>query len=363
MRRALRLALRGKGHTSPNPVVGAVIARNGRIVGEGWHRRSGEAHAEVIAIAAAGRAARGATLYVTMEPCCTYGRTPPCTDAILHAGIRRVVVGALDPNPRHHGRGIRILRRMGVRVEAGLLGGEASALNADFEKFITTGRPFTTVKAAMSLDGKIASAGGDSRWISGLAARGHAHRLRLWTDAVLVGRNTVERDDPLLTSRRAKKPVKIPWRIVLDSGGRIPLDRKLFKTPGASKTIVAVTGRAPRSKLARFEAIGARVIRCASRDGGVSLGDLWKRLGRMGIMSVLVEGGGETIASVLREGLADRIALTVSPKIIGGRRAPTPVGGEGVARVADALRVRGLSVKRVGEDFLLEGHIAPRPKR
>lgn len=360
MRRALDLARRGKGFTSPNPAVGAVIVRGGRVVGEGWHRRAGAPHAEVAALRRAGGRARGATLYVTLEPCCTWGRTPPCTGAILRAGIARVIVAARDPNPRHNGRGLRILRRAGVDVREGLLREEAAVLNEDFAKHVATGLPFTVVKCAMSIDGKIASASGRSRWISGDASRRRAHEMRMRSDAVLVGRETVVRDDPALTARLPRGRGRVPWRVVLDSGARLPLDSRLLDPASARRTIVAVTGRAPRSRIARIEALGARVLRCPATGGRVSIRSLWRRLGRMGIMSVLVEGGGETIASVLDAGVADRYAAFVAPKLIGGRGAPTPVEGKGAGSVSRALRLGLIEVTRLGGDLLLEARVLPR---
>lgn len=357
MRRALALARKGKGCTSPNPAVGAVIVRGGRVVGEGWHRRPGTPHAEVIALRRAGRAARGGTLYVTLEPCCTWGRTPPCTDAILRAGIASVVIAARDPNPRHDGRGMRLLRRRGLDVREGVLGAEAAALNEDFEKYVTTGLPFTIVKSAMSVDGKIATVHGRSRWISGPASRMRAHALRMRADAVLVGRTTVVRDDPALTARPTGRRRGGPWRVVLDSGANIPLDSRVLRPAAARGTIVAVTRRASRAKIGRIEARGARVLRCPARGGRVSIRALWRRLGRMGIMSVLVEGGGETIASVLEAGVADRYVTFVAPKIIGGRCGPTSVGGPGVRRIADALRIGRIEVTRLGEDLMLEAPV------
>jgi diaminohydroxyphosphoribosylaminopyrimidine deaminase / 5-amino-6-(5-phosphoribosylamino)uracil reductase len=358
MRLALRLATRGKGRTSPNPAVGAVVVKGGRVIGRGWHRRSGEAHAEVRAIAQAAGAARGATMYVTLEPCCTYGRTPPCTDAILRAGLKKVIVAALDPNPRHHGRGIALLqRRRGVLVKVGLLNREASALNEDFAKYITTGLPFTTVKVAMSLDGKIATVRGDSRWISGIESRRRSHRIRFCSDAILVGRRTVERDDPHLTARPEGRVTKVPWRIILDSKAEIPFGSNVLKPPDVSKTVIAVTGRAPRGRIARLEALGARVIRCPTRRGRVSLRSLWRRLGRMGVMSVMVEGGGETIASALEAGVVDSVMIFIAPAIIGGRGAPTPVGGAGIKRIADAIPLSSVAVARCGDDILIEGRV------
>jgi len=363
MRLALRLANRGKGRTSPNPAVGAVVVKGGRVIGRGWHRQSGEAHAEVRAIAQAGGAARGGTIYVTLEPCCTYGRTPPCTDAIVRAGVKKVIVAALDPNPRHHGRGIALLRRSGALVRDGLLSREASALNEDFAKYITTGLPFTTVKVAMSLDGKIATVRGDSRWISGTESRRQSHRTRFFSDAILVGRRTVERDDPSLTARPEGRVAKVPWRIILDSKAKITLGLNVLKPPDVSRTIIAVTNSAPRGRIARVEALGARVIRCPARRGRVSLRSLWRRLGRMGVMSVMIEGGGETVASALEEGVVDRVMVFVAPTIIGGRGAPTPVGGDGIKRIADAIPLSSVAVERCGDDVLIVGYVSYGRKR
>jgi diaminohydroxyphosphoribosylaminopyrimidine deaminase/5-amino-6-(5-phosphoribosylamino)uracil reductase len=357
MRIALKLALRGKGRTSPNPAVGAVVVRGGKVVGRGWHRRSGEAHAEVHAIEQAGAASRGATIYVTLEPCCTYGRTPPCTDAIVRAGVKKAIVASLDPNPLHRGRGVATLRRRGLAVKVGLLNKDASTLNEDFSKFITTGLPFTTVKVAMSLDGKIATARGDSRWISGAESRRRVHLARFRSDAILVGRRTVVRDDPRLTARREGRVARVPWRIILDSRAEIPLDVKLLAPLDASMTIIAVIDRAPRGSVARLEALGAKVIRCASKGGRISFKSLWRRLGRMGIMSVLIEGGGETIASALEARIVDKLMVFIAPKIIGGKTAPTPVGGKGIGRVADALPIGNLTVSRCGEDILVSGYV------
>ena len=359
MRRALALARRGKGFTSPNPAVGAVIVRRGAVVGEGWHRRPGAPHAEVVALRKAGAAARGATMYVTLEPCCTCGRTPPCTDAISRAGIAAVVAAGRDPNPRHRGRGFRLLRRRGIRVAVGLLAAEAAALNEDFASYVATGLPFTVVKCAMSLDGKIAAVGGRARWISGPAARARAHDLRMEADAVLVGRTTVARDDPSLTARPAGRRGKIPWRVILDSGANIPLHSRVLRPAAAEKTIVAVTRAASPARVAKIEARGARVLRCPAKGGRVSIRALWRLLGRMGIMSVLVEGGGETIASVIEAGVADRYVAFVAPLLIGGRGAPTPVGGRGVRRIADALRLGRIEATPVGLDLMLEARLHP----
>lgn len=363
MRRALALARRGKGFTSPNPAVGAVIVKRGAVVGEGWHRRPGAPHAEAVALRKAGAAARGATMYVTLEPCCTWGRTPPCTDAIVRAGIATVVAAVRDPNPRHRGRGLRLLRRRGIRVEEGLLAGEAATLNEDFATYIATGLPFTVVKSAMSIDGKIAAVGGRSRWISGPAARARAHALRMDADAIIVGKTTVVRDDPSLTARPAGRKGKTPWRVILDSGAEIPLRSRVLRPAAAGRTIVAVTRHAPRARVRKIEALGARVLRLPARGGRVSIRALWRILGGMGLMSVLVEGGGETIASVLEAGVADRYVSFVAPRIIGGRGAATPVGGRGVRRLADALRLGRIEARPVGRDWMLEARLRRSPVR
>ena len=326
------------------------------MIGRGWHRRAGSDHAEVRAISGVRGSARGATLYVTMEPCCTFGKTPPCTEAILRAGIERVVIGARDPNPAHRGRGEAILRRHGIDVTVGVLGEEASLMIEDFAKFIATGLPFTVVKAAMTLDGKIAAAGGDSRWVTGPEARNRAHLLRWRSDAVVVGRGTAARDDPLLSARPRGLRPRYPLRVVLDSHARLSPALRIFARPHARKTLVAVTSAAPPERVARIEKTGARVVRCISRRGRVSVRDLWRRLGRMGVMSLLVEGGGEMIASVMDARLADRIAFFIAPKIIGGRRAPTAVEGEGIKRMSGAIRVERMSVRRLGADLLVEGY-------
>lgn len=363
MKRALHLARRGKGFTSPNPSVGAVVVKNGTIVGEGWHTRSGEPHAETRALKEAGRQAEGATLYVTLEPCCTQGKTPPCTVAIIREGITRVVVPCADPNPRHRGRGIELLRENGITVDTGIMMRDALRLNEDFACFITTGIPFTTVKTAASLDGKIATVTGDTRWISCEQSRKRVHQLRRWSDAVVVGRRTVENDDPLLTARDTRgRTGKIPWRVILDSFARIPLSSRVLKTPGVERTIVAVTRNAPRTRIARLEARGATVLRCAAKGGRVSLRDLWRRLGRRGIMSAFIEGGGQTVASAFEAGIVNKVIIFFAPFIIGGETAPAMVGGKGVRRIADAFPIHNLTCTRSGKDFMIEGYCSIKGK-
>ncbi|WP_342669543.1 bifunctional diaminohydroxyphosphoribosylaminopyrimidine deaminase/5-amino-6-(5-phosphoribosylamino)uracil reductase RibD [Desulfovirgula thermocuniculi] len=356
MQMALDLARRGLGRTSPNPMVGAVVVKEGRVVGRGYHARAGAPHAEVNALREAGEQARGATLYVNLEPCCHYGRTGPCTEAILAAGVKRVVAAMEDPNPLVSGRGLERLRRAGVEVTVGVMEEEARRLNEVFIKYITTRRPFVVLKAAMSLDGKIATRTGESRWITGPEARLAAHRLRDRYDAVLVGINTVLRDDPSLTTRLPGGEGRDPVRVVVDSLARIPLHARLLTQKSPAPTIVAVTERAPAEKLRRLEEAGAQVLVI---PGGprVDLAALMEELGRREITSVLVEGGGEVHASFLEGRLADKVVWFIAPLIIGGRKAPGPVGGEGFAWLGEAVRLRDVSLARCGEDLCLEGYI------
>lgn len=359
MRRALRLACRGVGRTSPNPAVGAVVVAGGRVVGEGYHRRAGEPHAEPLALAQAGEQARGATLYVTLEPCCHHGRTPPCTEAILAAGIRRVVAATVDPNPRVAGKGLARLEQAGVRVEVGLLREEAEALNEPYLTYIRTGRPFLHLKLAVSLDGKVATETGDSRWISGPAARRLTHRWRARYDAVLVGVGTVLADDPLLTVRMGVRG-RHPIRIVADSLARTPPGARLF-TAGlggeGGPVWIATTPAAPPARLEALRQAGAEVILCpAGRDDRVDLAWLMEELGRRGITGVLAEGGPRLAGAALRGQLVHRLSLFVAPLLIGGDRAPGVLAGAGVSRVAEGWRLDRLRVRRVGQDWLFDGY-------
>lgn len=369
---ALRLARRGLGHTSPNPMVGALLVRSGQILGRGWHRRAGEPHAEIEALHDAqrhGHSPRGATLYVTLEPCSTRGRTPPCVEAIQAAGIRRVVAGATDPNPRHSGRGFALLRSAGIEVVEGVLAEECARLNEAFNHWIVHRTPFVTVKAAMTLDGKIATAKGESKWITGPAARAHAMRLRFTADAVLVGINTILADDPSLTVRaadathapdRVLKPLR---RIVLDSMARTPLDARVVSDPYAAWTTVVISKRAPQRRVA---ALSRRVrvlvapLAPAGREAGAPQLDLrWlmERLGAEEVTHLLVEGGGQVNASFLFGGLAHRIAFYYAPKILGGRNALKAVAGSGARDWREILKLRQVRWRRLGEDLLLTARL------
>ena len=365
MRPALALARRGYGTTSPNPMVGAVLVKGGRIIGQGWHHCAGEPHAEIEALRDAERrrnSPKGATLYVTLEPCCTHGRTPPCTAAIKAAGIKRVVVAAKDPNPKHAGRGFRILRRAGIEVEHGVLAEEATKLNEAFNHWIVQRTPFVTVKAAMTLDGKIATASGESKWITGEEARAEGMRLRAGADAILVGVNTVLADDPSLTVRETPK-TKIQTsrlrRIVLDSQARTPLKAKVVSDEFAALTTIVVGKGAPARRIAAL-AKRAQVWTAPLRGGRIDLRWVLKRLGGEKVTSLLVEGGGEVNASFLLGAFAQRVAFFYAPKILGGRDSRKAVAGEGARSLNEILNLSDVEWRRVGEDLMMTARVEAR---
>jgi len=350
MKRALTLA--GHGRTSPNPMVGAVVVRDGRIVGEGYHRRAGEPHAEVFALERADALANGADLYVTLEPCCHQGKTPPCTDAVIRSGVRRVFAAMADPNPVVGGRGIEILRSAGIEVQVGLMEPEAGKLNEGYIKRVTTGLPFVLWKAAMTLDGKIATRAGGSRWITGERARKEVHRLRSRYDAVLVGVGTVLADDPELTVRGIRGAVN-PLRVVVDSRASLPLDARALNSE--AETLIAVTNRASEAQVENLRKAGARMLVLpAQADGRVDLRALMTELANQGVNSVLLEGGGELAASMLDLGLVDKGLIFIAPKIVGGRSAKTPVEGDGIELMSQALGVSKPGIRRFGDDIALE---------
>ena len=372
MRLAIGLARRGWGTASPNPIVGAVLVKGGNIIGRGWHRRAGGRHAEIEALREAqahGHNPKGAVLYVTLEPCCTHGRTPPCTDAIIGAGIKRVIVGATDPNPKHSGRAFKILRRAGLEVVPGVLNEACAGLNEAFNHWIVQRTPWVTVKAAMTLDGKIATAAGESKWITGEKARAGGMKLRRGADAILVGINTVIADNPSLTVRLASgskgniDPPKLR-RIILDSTARTPLTAKVVSDEHAALTTIVVTKSAPQRRVAalakRVKVIVAPPARPGprvTRHGSLDLPWLLERLGSENVTSLLVEGGGEVNASFLLGGLAQRVAFFYAPKILGGRDSHPGVAGEGARSLAAAIQLHDVEWKRLGPDLLLTARI------
>ena len=354
MKRALRLAEKGRGRTSPNPMVGTVLVKNGQVVGEGYHARAGEAHAEILALRQAGEEARGSTLYINLEPCIHYGKTPPCAPAVIEAKVRRVVIGMEDPNPLVTGRGLKSLQKAGLDVEIGVLEKECRRLNEAFCKYILKKEPFVILKVAATLDGKIATREGDSKWISGETSRHFVHRMRDQVDGVVVGIGTILKDDPQLTARIKKG--RDPYRIILDSRLRIPEDAKVIGN-SPSKTIIATTELAARDKIERLEKKGVRILILDSKQGRVDLKNCLSKLGEMGMMSLLVEGGSQVNGSFLDEGLIDKILFFLSPKLIGDREALGIFGGSGKANLKETIPLNELRVRRMREDILIEGYV------
>jgi len=357
MRRALELAERGRGLTSPNPMVGAVLVTSGgEIAGEGFHSRAGAPHAEVEALRAAGARARGATLYVTLEPCSHHGRTPPCAKAVIEAGVARVVAAVADPNPLVSGRGFAALRAAGIEVVTGAGAAEAERQNRAFLTAMRERRPHVTLKAGMTLDGKIADLHGGSRWITGEAARHRAHRLRAESDAIVVGIDTVLRDDPELTVRLGEPWPREPLRVVLDTEARIPAGARLIRAGRPSAAVIAVGAEAPRARVEALAATGATVVCCRTRDKRVDLGALLAELFAREVRAVLVEGGGEVHGAFLDSGLVDRVAMFAAPLLIGGRGATPVVGGAG-RELKSAIRLGGFTVTPLGDDLLIEADV------
>ena len=352
MRRALQLAERGWGRVSPNPMVGALVRRGDEIVGEGWYQGPrGEPHAEIRALHQAGSRARGATVVCTLEPCDHVASTPPCTRALIEAGVARVVVATGDPNPVVDGRGFARLRDAGIEVETGVLAREARALNIAFDRHVSTGRPFVVLKMASSLDGKAAAADGTSRWITGEPARADVHRLRAWSDAIMVGAGTAIADDPALTVRGPYADAARPaLRVVVDSAGRVPVSLRLFD--GAAPVLVATTDRASEDRIRRWVAAGADVaVFERGVDCAVSLGALVAELGKRDVQGLLVEGGPTLAWSCLRDDIVDRVIVYLAPVLVGGDSAATVIGGQGYASIGEALRLGKLDVEPVGSDL------------
>jgi len=366
MRAALEAARTADYRTSPNPMVGAVVVRDGELVGSGYHHRAGEPHGEIEALRAAGARARGATLYVTLEPCSREGRTPACAPQVAASGVTRVVVGIEDPNPRVAGGGLDLLRAAGLSVTVGVLAAEAGRLIEFYAHWITTRRPFVTAKFAMSLDGRIATHDGESKWITGEEARELVHRLRHAHDAILVGANTVIRDDPNLTTRLPEGGGRQPLRVVLDSRLRVSPAARIFNQEGEAATagvLVAASDRARADRLRSLEAAGIPVEVFPSSEGKVSLSHLLGYLGEKERISLLIEGGSSVHGSAFDQHLVDRVVAFIAPRIIGGVDSPASVGGHGVDRLADALTLTDLEVGRAGGDIVISGYCSPQASR
>jgi len=351
----LKLALKAKGKTFPNPLVGALVVKNNRIISGAFHKKAGSLHAETLALAKAKTKSRGATLYVTLEPCAHYGKTPPCVDQIIKSGIKNVVVGMIDPNPVNNGKGVAILRKHGIKVKVGVLEKELVLINLPFIKYITTSLPLVTVKVAQSLDGRIATSRFQSKWITSDQARGFSHSLRKYYDAIILGVNTVVRDNPLLK--------EMPIKVVVDSSLRIPLEARILSEESKGKVIIACI----RSRLKEAEGMGPKtdkikekncqILELKEKNGKVDLKQLMRKLADLGIINVLVEGGGELIGSLFDAKLVDKIMFFTAPKIIGGKNAVSSVEGQGRDLIYQAIKLRNLTVKKVGPDFLFEADV------
>jgi diaminohydroxyphosphoribosylaminopyrimidine deaminase/5-amino-6-(5-phosphoribosylamino)uracil reductase len=357
MERAIEISKKAVGFVNPNPLVGAVIVKDNRIIGEGYHEYFGGPHAEVNAFKNAKEDVEGATMYVTLEPCSHYGKTPPCADAIVKSKIAKVVVGMIDPNPQVSGRGIEILRSNGIDVIVGVMDKEIKKTNEIFIKYITQKRPFCIMKTAMTIDGKISTSTGDSKWISNEKSRSYVHELRQNVTGIMVGIGTVLADDPELTTRRQDKISKNPIRIVIDSKAKIPLESKVLKCDDKTKTIIATTEFAKDSKVEAIKQKGAVVIVTKSKNGWVNLTELMSLLCEMGIDSILLEGGSTLNYSALQEGIVDKVITFISPKIFGGTTGKTPVGGQGVEHVSDSIVLRDAEVTRFDEDIMIEAYV------
>lgn len=359
MKRAIKLAKRTMGRTSPNPLVGAVVVKDGKIISQGYHKRAGMPHAEIEALKAAGERARGADLYVNLEPCNHFGRTPPCTQAIIEAGVSRVFIGMPDPNPNVKGGGIEYLKAHGIKVEVGILEDECRRLNEVFIKYVTSGMPFTILKLAASLDGKIALANGESKWITNEKSRKFAHRLRNRVDAVLVGIGTVLKDDPRLTARLigAKNPI----RIVLDTYLRIPLSAKVLNPDLPAKTFIATgpeVSEVSKDKIKKIEEKGAYVMEIGLKNDLMDLKELLWKLAEREITSILIEGGSSVATSFLKEKLVDKFYFFYAPKIIGGHYSIPMIGGRDINSMDQIIHLKDINIRRFGEDTLIMGYIS-----
>ncbi len=354
MKRALALAARAKGATSPNPMVGAVVARGERIIAEGHHRRAGEDHAEVVALRNAGADAKGAELFLNLEPCFHQGRTPPCTPRVIESGVKRVVAGMTDPNPKTAGRGIEAMRRAGIEVRVGVLEDECRRLNEAFIHWVTTGKPFCILKVAMSLDGKIATRAGHSQWITGEKSRRDVHRLRAQVDAVIVGAGTVRADDPSLTARDVKVP-KQPRPVILSPELKLPDKARVYDHPAGC--IIATGSKATAGRRKALEKRGVEIIKLPTAKGLIQWKPLMEKLGEFSMSSVLIEGGGRTFGTAIDSHEVKKVVAYVAPIIIGGAGAPGAFGGKGASLLEDAARMRDIQIRKMGDDIRIEGYL------
>ena len=361
MRRAIELAKKGGGYVHPNPLVGCVVVKDGEVIAEGYHEKYGEFHAERNALLHCKSETKGASLYVTLEPCCHYGKTPPCTEIIIERGVKKVFVGILDPNPLVAGKGVKILQDAGIEVEVGLCEDEIRELNKVFLKYITTKRPYVIMKTAMTLDGKIAAFTGDSKWVTNEESRKMVHELRSEMAGVIVGIGTVLADDPMLNVRLEGNPHQ-PIRIVVDSNLRIPIDSQLVRTATQYRTIVCRDARpcVSTKKIALLYKAGIEIIECQSNNNHVDINDLMIKLGSLGIDSILLGGGGTLNAAFLEAGCVDEVWAFIAPKIIGGEGAKTPVSGKGIERMSEAINLQNIDIQNINEDILIKGKICSR---
>ncbi|MFH2067143.1 MAG: bifunctional diaminohydroxyphosphoribosylaminopyrimidine deaminase/5-amino-6-(5-phosphoribosylamino)uracil reductase RibD [Pseudomonadota bacterium] len=357
MKMALALAEKGRGFTSPNPMVGSVVVKDGRVVGRGWHEKAGKPHAEVNAIDDAGIHAAGATMYVTLEPCNHFGKTPPCTQKIIHAGIARTVVAMPDPNPDVTGGGMDCLKQAGIEVSQGVCEKQAMKLNESFIKFIQTKHPFVILKTASTLDGQIATRTGDAKWVTGEPARLFVHRIRHEVDAIMVGIGTVLADNPSLTTRLPDRKGKDPIRIVLDTKLSIPENARLLKPDSEAETIIVCGKSAPDDRKTALMKKGIRIIQTDVTTKGINLPSLMPILGQMGITSLLIEGGGKVIHSALAAGIIDKVLLFYAPKILGGNDGIPMCSGKGPEKMSQAIHLSDMSVQRFENDIMIEGYL------
>ena len=357
MKLALSLAEKGRGYVNPNPLVGAVIVKDGKVIGEGYHTAFGKSHAEIEAINSATEDIKGATMYVTLEPCCHQGKTPPCTEAIIKNQLARVVVATTDRNPLVSGSGIAKLKQSNIEITVGVLEEMAKIQNEVFIHYMTTNLPFTILKYAMSLDGKIACHTGDSKWITSEKSRTDVHRLRSSVSAVVTGIGTILSDDASLNVRLVDSKGKEPHRIVVDSAARISLDAKTLNLDSKSDTYIAVTEAAGDEKLKKLEDYGVKIIMTKSKDGKVDLEELWKELGFLGMDSILIEAGEQLSAALLEAKLVNKIRAYIAPKIIGGTNAKSPIGGYGASSMSEVINLKSMNFTHIENDFVVEGYL------